>query len=147
MDHVYSEMDDLRTAKLWLPEHGSIGHSLPVHWLWQIQGLVVDQALLRSVRKSWDHYPWPWNGRITEHCFNSIVAAVHTTMCISEQHREPTTRVITKVEQHIGNTHSSEVNARNPFFCQSGGQVCYGCWLLLFLLFVCCCHCLLGGDH
>ena len=44
-------MDDHRTAKLWLPEHGSIGHSPPVHWLQQIQGLVVDQALLRSVRK------------------------------------------------------------------------------------------------
>ena len=55
--------------------------------VWQIQGL-VDRALLRSVRTSRDHYPRSWNGRVTEH----TVAAVHTTMLIPEQRREPTIR-------------------------------------------------------
>lgn len=45
MDYVQSTMGDHHTAKLRLPEHGSVGHSPPVHWLWQIQGF-VDQALL-----------------------------------------------------------------------------------------------------
>ena len=111
-------MDDHRTAKLWFPEHGSVGHSPQVHWLRQIQGL-VDRVLLTSVR-TWDHYPWSWIGRITEH----TEAAVYTAMCIPEQHREPTTRAITRVVWHIGNTHSSEANARNPFFSRSGSQVC-----------------------
>ena len=104
-------MDDHRTAKLWLPEHGSVGHSPPVHRLRQIRGL-VNGALLRSVRTSRDHYPWSWNGRTTEH----IVAAVHTTMCIPEQHRQRTTKAITTVEWHTGNTHSFEVKTRNPSF-------------------------------
>ena len=83
--------------------------------LQQIQGL-VDRALLRSVRTSQDYYPQSWNGRVTEH----TVAAVHT-MFIPEQHREPTIRAVKGVEWRIGNTHSSEVNARNSF---SAGQVC-----------------------
>ena len=103
---------------LWFSEHESVGHSPQVHWLRQIQG-PVDGVLLTSVR-TWDHYPWSWIGRITEH----TEASIHTTMCIPEQHREPTARAITRVEWHIGNTHSSEVNARNPFFSRSGGQVC-----------------------
>jgi len=111
-------MDDHRTAKLWFPEQKSVGRSPQVHWLRQSQGL-VDRVLLTSVR-NWDHYPWSRTGRITEH----TEAAVYTAMCIPEQHREPTTRAITWVEWHIGNTHSSELNARNPFFGRSGGQVC-----------------------
>ena len=51
-----------------------------------------------------------------------------TTMCIPEQHREPTTRAISRVEWHINNTHSSEVNTRNLFFSQSGGQVYQVFW-------------------
>ena len=46
-------MDDHRTAKLWLLEHGNVEHSPPVHRLWQIQGQgLVDWVLLRSVRTS-----------------------------------------------------------------------------------------------
>ena len=47
-----SDYHDVR----WLPEHGRVGHSPPVHWLRQIQGL-VDRALLRRIRTSRDHYP------------------------------------------------------------------------------------------
>ena len=120
-------MDDHCTAKLWFLEHGSVGHSSQVHWLWQIQGLVVDRVLLTSVI-SRDHYPWLCNGRITEH----TEAAVHTTMCIPKQHRESATRAITRVEWHIGmigNTHSSEVNARNLFSKWVGDQMCRVCYL------------------
>ena len=46
-------------------------------------------------------------------------AVVHTIMCIPEQHSEPTTRAITRVEWHIGNTHFSEVNVRNPLLVSS----------------------------
>ena len=109
-------MDDHRTAKLWFPEHGSVGHSPQVHSSRQIQGL-VDRVLLTSVR-TWDHYPWSWIGRITDNTEAQFwrCLAIHTTTCIPEQHKELTTRTITRVEWHIGKTHSSEVNARNPFF-------------------------------
>ena len=64
---------------------------IPAYWLRPIQGLVVDGALLSSVRTS--------RGReMGEQQCTHTVAAVHTTMCIPEQHREPTTRVITRVE-------------------------------------------------
>ena len=92
-------------------------------------GRLGDRVLLTSVR-TWDHYPWLWIGRIKEH----TEAAVYNAMCIPEQHRELTTRAITRVEWHIGNTHSSEVNAGNPFFGRSGGQVYRFLFVCLFIL-------------
>ena len=70
----------------------SVGHSPPVHRLRQIQGLVEDRVLLGSVRTSQDSVVAEWENN------THTVAAVHTTMCLPEQHREPTTRAIKRVE-------------------------------------------------
>ena len=77
-------MDDHSTAKLWLPDHGSVGHSPPVQRLRQIQGL-VNRALLRSVRTSRDHYPWSWNGKITEHTVSTPPCAHRTAQTTHNQ--------------------------------------------------------------
>ena len=58
-------MDDHRTAKLWLPEHGSVGRSPPVHRLRNTEGLTVGGVLLRSVMR-----PLPVG--IAEECYETI---------------------------------------------------------------------------
>ena len=55
-------MDDHRTAKLWLPEHGNVGRSPPVHQLRQTEGLVVGGVLLRSVMRPL-HVVVEWENR------------------------------------------------------------------------------------
>ena len=99
-------MDDHCTPKLCLPGHGNVGHS-------SLLVAANPRTCCRSsiVEECWN-ITWSWNGRTTEH----IVAAVHTTMCIPEQHRQRTTKAITTVEWHTGNTHSFEVKTRNPSF-------------------------------
>jgi len=50
VDCLQSKIGDHCTIKLWFLKHGSVGHSLQIHWLQQIQGLVVEQVLLMSIR-------------------------------------------------------------------------------------------------